>query len=196
MIHPTAIVESDSVGENSNIWAYAHVMRDAILGNQVNVGDHCFIESGARIGNKVTIKNAVLIFEGITIEDDVFIGPRVCFTNDRYPRSPRMERVQTHYSSRENWLEETVVRRGCSIGAGAIICPGIELGEYSTISAGAVVTRDVAAFSLVAGNPAKPIGDVCRCGQRLGGPFDIAICDRCGEVPEERRQSRASTQMT
>ena len=89
MRHPTALVESEDIGEDTNIWAYAHVMSGASIGSRVNVGDHAFVESGAKIGSNVTLKNAVLVWEGVRIEDDVFVGPRVVFTNDRCPRSPR-----------------------------------------------------------------------------------------------------------
>ena len=90
MFHPTAIVESDQIGPGTHVWAYAHVMKDAIIGRHVSIGDHSFIESGVVVGNNVTIKNGVYLWEGIKIEDDVFLGPRVTFTNDRFPRSPRM----------------------------------------------------------------------------------------------------------
>jgi UDP-2-acetamido-3-amino-2,3-dideoxy-glucuronate N-acetyltransferase len=181
-IHPHALVETDEIGEGTAIWAFAHVMQGARIGSACNIGDHAFIESGAIIGSRVTIKNQVLIWEGLTIEDDVFIGPRVSFTNDRFPRSPRMAEVRSRYQSKENWLSPTRVRQGCSIGAGAIICPGLELGRYCVIGAGAVVTKSVPAYTLVVGNPARPIGDVCSCGQRLAAAWNESRCDQCGET--------------
>lgn len=180
-VHPQALVETDEIGDGTAIWAFAHVMKGARIGSQCNVGDHAFIETGAEVGNRVTIKNQVLIWEGIKIEDDVFIGPRATFTNDRFPRSPRMPEAAQRYQSRDGWLSPTIVRRGCSIGAGAIICPGIELGAYSVIGAGAVVTRNVPPFALVVGNPAREIAHVCSCGQRLNGSWDSVRCDQCGE---------------
>jgi len=180
-IHPKALVETDDIGEGTNIWAFAHVMQGVHVGSSCNVGDHTFLESGAVVGDNVTIKNQVLIWEGIVIEDNVFIGPRVTFTNDRHPRSPRMPESQQRYSTRENWLESTRVRRGCSIGAGVIVCPGIELGCYSMIAAGAVVTKDVPAFALVLGNPARYVADVCVCGKPLAGDWHTDLCKCCGQ---------------
>jgi UDP-2-acetamido-3-amino-2,3-dideoxy-glucuronate N-acetyltransferase len=179
-IHPLSLVESDQIGEGTSVWAFVHVMNGVCIGTNSNVGDHSFLETGAVIGNNVTIKNQVCIWEGITIEDDVFVGPRVMFTNDRYPRSPRMEQARQRYASRDNWLCETVVRKGCSIGAGAIICPGIELGKYSVIAAGAVVTKSVPPFTMVMGNPARRVRDVCLCGEPLDGKWEESHCQRCG----------------
>lgn len=193
--HPLSLVESDQIGVNTRIWAFAHVMAGARLGANVNVGDHAYIEGGAVIGDNVTIKNQVCIWDGVTIEDDCFIGPRVTFTNDRHPRSPRMPEVANRYASPESWLCKTVVRRGCAIGAGAIICPGIILGAYSMIAAGAVVTRDVAPFALVIGSPAKHTADVCVCGQRLAGSFQQTTCTHCGEDCRQR-QARLTTALS
>lgn len=184
--HPTALIESDQIGEGTRIWAYAHVLSGARIGRNVNIGDHAFVEGGAIVGDNVTIKNQVLIWDGVTIEDDVFIGPRVTFTNDRHPRSPRMAAVRPRYASRDNWLAPTIVRRGCSIGAGATICPGLEIGAFSMVGAGAVVTRSVEPFSLVTGTPARKIGDVCTCGQRLDGLFDDVACTHCGQDARQR----------
>ena len=185
-IHPQALVETDQIGSGTSIWAFAHVMQGAKIGCNVNIGDHAFVEGGATIGNNVTVKNQVCVWEGVTIEDDAFIGPRVTFTNDRYPRSPRMAEAQARYSSRENWLATTIVRKGCSIGAAATICPGIELGPYCVIGAGAVVTRDVPAFALMLGSPARQSGVVCTCGQPLAEAFDVALCRFCGETGANR----------
>lgn len=185
-IHPKALVESDQIGSGTSIWAFAHVMKGAKIGCNVNIGDHSFVESGALIGNNVTLKNQVCVWEGVTIEDDVFIGPRVTFTNDRYPRSPRMPEAHVRYSTRANWLATTVVRKGCSIGAAATICPGLELGAYSVIGAGAVVTHDVPAFALVRGSPARQAGVVCTCGQPLDGAYDVVLCRFCGETGANR----------
>ena len=163
MIHPTAIVECKSIPESTNVWAYAHVMNGAQIGRNCNLGDHSFVEGGAIVGDGCTIKNQVCIWNGVEIQDGVFVGPGVIFTNDRFPRSPRMELMQERYES-EAWLSRTRVETGCSIGAGAVICPGISLGSYSMIGAGSVVTRDVPPFALVVGNPARVIGKVCKRG--------------------------------
>lgn len=188
-IHPTALVESDDIGSGTSIWAFVHVMKGARLGSNVNVGDHAFIESGAIVGNNVTIKNQVLIWEGVRIEDNCFIGPRVTFTNDRNPRSPRMPGCQARYREKENWLSRTIVRTGSSIGAAATICPGITLGEYCMIAAGAVVVSDVLPFALMVGVPARHVGDVCRCGQRLQRGYHEEDCADCGMTAWERRNS-------
>jgi UDP-2-acetamido-3-amino-2,3-dideoxy-glucuronate N-acetyltransferase len=185
-IHPTALVESAEIGSGSSIWAFVHVMKGSKLGCNVNVGDHAFIEAGAIIGNNVTIKNQTMIWEGVHIEDDCFIGPRVTFTNDSNPRSPRMASSQRKYSQKENWLTRTTVRKGCSIGAAATICPGVVLGEYSMIAAGAVVTTDVKPFALMMGVPARHVGDVCLCGERLAGPHAETDCQICGLKAAER----------
>jgi acetyltransferase-like isoleucine patch superfamily enzyme len=182
------VVETTEIGADTSVWAMVHIMSGVRIGSGCNIGDHAFLETGAVVGNNVTIKNQVLIWEGITIQDDVFIGPRVTFTNDRYPRSPRMPEARARYQSKDGWLERTVVRRGCSIGAGAILCPGLDLGEYAVIAAGAVVTRDVPPFSLVRGNPARVATDVCVCGQPLPGPWSVVPCERCGLTGCAREQ--------
>jgi UDP-2-acetamido-3-amino-2,3-dideoxy-glucuronate N-acetyltransferase len=192
-IHPTALVESAEIGETTNVWAMVHIMSGVRVGNGCNIGDHTFLESGAVVGNNVTIKNQVLIWEGIVIEDDVFIGPRVTFTNDRYPRSPRMPQALPRYRSKSNWLESTTVRRGCSIGAGAIICPGVELGVFAVVAAGAVVTKSVGPFSLVRGTPARSVGHVCVCGHPLSGDWKTTNCEKCGQTGYDRQNFLAST---
>ncbi len=193
MFHPTAIIETDEIGSGTHVWAYAHILSGASVGRHVHIGDHAFVEGGAVVGDNVTLKNHVCVWDGITIEDDVFVGPRVTFTNDRHPRSPRMASARRRYATRALWLERTVVRRGCSIGAAATICPGIELGEFSMIAAGSVVTRSVPPFSLVMGCPAKKVGDVCTCGWKLTGPFSTTDCEHCGEMASSRAKSVQAT---
>ena len=166
--HPAALVETDAIGEGTKIWAFAHVMAEARIGSDCNIGDHAFIENGAFVGNGVTIKNNVLIWKGVHIGNYAFIGPNVVFTNDRCPRSPRMPSVKKKNLSEADWLLETHVEEGVSIGAGSIILPGIRLGRYCMIGAGSVVTKDVAPYDLVAGNPAKVIGRVNEEGARVG----------------------------
>lgn len=184
--HPTALVESPHVGAGARVFAYSHVMAGARLGENASLGDHVFVEGGASIGANVTVKNGVQVWEGVTIEDDAFVGPNVTFTNDRFPRSPRMPLAAERYADRANWLVPTRVGRGASIGANATILAGVTLGAYAMVAAGAVVTRDVPAFALVAGSPARRVGDVCRCGQKLPSSYETADCPACGETPATR----------
>ncbi len=166
-IHPKALVEIDTIGEDTKIWAFAHVMAGAEIGADCNIGDHVFIETGATVGNGVTIKNNALVWKGVHIADYVFIGPNVVFTNDRRPRSPRMPLMKEKGLSESDWLVETVVEEGASVGANATILPGIRLGKYCMVGAGSVVTKDVESYTLVAGNPARPIGKVSEFGERV-----------------------------
>ncbi|TWT82099.1 dTDP-3-amino-3,6-dideoxy-alpha-D-galactopyranose 3-N-acetyltransferase [Planctomycetes bacterium CA13] len=187
MIHPKALVDdTQAIGAETNVWAFAHVMAGATVGDHCNIGDHAFIENDAIIGNNVTIKNGVLIWSGITIEDDVFIGPGVIFTNDQYPRSPRMAHSKQRYSNQSNWLVTTTVRRGASIGAGAVICPGADIGTSAMVAAGSVVSKPVEPHSLVMGSPARQVGFVCSCGKKLSGHFSNTDCGECGETASRR----------
>jgi len=176
-VHPNALCESDDVGPRTRVWAFAHVMLGAVVGEDCNVCDHAFIEGGARIGDRVTVKNNVLLWDKVTVEDDVFLGPNVVFTNDLEPR------VAFKKSPEE--FTPTWVRRGASIGANATIVCGVTIGEQSMVGAGSVVTHDVPRHALVLGTPARQNGWVCVCGARLG---DDLICARCG-----RRYERSSS---
>jgi acetyltransferase-like isoleucine patch superfamily enzyme len=177
-IHPTAIVETQQIGQGTRIWAFAHIMRGVSVGANCNIGDRCFIESGVIVGNNVTIKNGNMIWEGVTLEDGVFVGPHVFFTNDLYPRSPRLPQVKKRYSS-HRWLLSTLVRQGASLGAGAIILAGTTIEEFAMVGAGAVVTKDVPSYALVTGNPARVQGWVCQCGQPLEFQKGTATCGDC-----------------
>ncbi len=148
--HPQAIVESEHIGEGTRVWAFVHILPGAVIGKDCNICDHVFIENDIKIGDRVTIKCGVQVWDGIEIEDDVFIGPNATFTNDAFPRSKQ-------YPTR---FAKTLVRKGASIGANATILPGLTIGDASMIGAGAVVTRDVPAFAVVAGNPAEIRGYV------------------------------------
>lgn len=181
-VHSAAVCDSETVGEETRVWAFAHVMSGAVIGRNCNICDHAFIEGGARLGDGVTVKNQVMIWDGVTVEDNVFLGPGMIFTNDRYPRSPRMAAVATRYRHTENWLLPTTVRRGATIGAGAIILCGITIGQYASIGAGAVVTRDVPDHRVVMGNPARTVGWVCTCGVPLDETFTCPQCEQCFEM--------------
>ena len=146
-IHPRALVETDSVGSGTRIWAFAHLLPGAVVGSDCNICDHVFIENDVLVGDRVTIKNGVQLWDGLRVEDDVFVGPNVTFTNDLFPRSRA-----------DFELRQTRVEQGASIGANATILAGIRIGKRAMIGAGAVVTRDVAAGDIVVGNPARVIG--------------------------------------
>lgn len=183
-IHPTALVESNDVGDETKVWAFAHIMAGARVGRRCVVGDHAFIESGVVIGDDATIKNASLLFDGVTIADGVFIGPGVQFTNDARPRSPRAKFAMDRYGTRD-WLLPTCVGTGASIGAGAIILPGVTIGTFSMVAAGSVVSRDVAPHTVVKGTPAREHGLICRCGTELRtfsrlSQRTVPPCAKCG----------------
>jgi UDP-2-acetamido-3-amino-2,3-dideoxy-glucuronate N-acetyltransferase len=150
-IHPKAIVETGArIGENTRVWAFAHILPGAILGRECNICDGVFIENDVKIGNRVTIKCGVQVWDGITLEDDVFVGPNATFTNDRFPRSKQYPEQ----------FSRTMIRKGASIGANATLLPGITVGTNAMVGAGAVVTRDVPPNAIVAGNPSRIKGYV------------------------------------
>lgn len=149
-VHSHALCESETIGKDTRVWAFAHVLPGARLGSECNVCDHVFIENDVVIGDRVTLKCGVQVWDGITIEDDVFIGPNVTFTNDIFPRS----KVYPEKFAR------TVIRKGASLGANSTILPGVTIGTSAMIGAGAVVTRSVPPNAIVVGNPAKIIGYV------------------------------------
>jgi UDP-2-acetamido-3-amino-2,3-dideoxy-glucuronate N-acetyltransferase len=173
-VHETAIVEPESrIGTGTRIWHHAHVRSGATIGGGCTLGKNVFVDSGVEIGDRVKIQNNVSIYRGVHIDDEVFVGPSAVFTNDRFPRatSPEWEVV------------ETFLRRGASVGANATVLCGIEVGEWATVAAGAVVTRNVAPHELVAGNPARRLGWVCRCGRvlaRTTGGLGSTTCSVCG----------------
>ena len=144
MIHPLASCEGE-IGEGTRIWQFVVVLAGARIGADCNVCSHCFIESDVVVGDRVTVKSGVQLWDGIRLHDDVFVGPNATFTNDRHPRS----------GNRDFECLETIVERGASIGAGAVILPGLRIGEGATVGAGAVVVRDVAPHTTVVGNPAR-----------------------------------------
>lgn len=180
-VHRLALVESDSIGEGTRVWAFAHVMAGAKVGRDCNIGGHCFIETGASIGDRATVKNGVLVWDGVEIGEGAFVGPGVVFTNDLRPRSPRLPEAEARYARKEGWLSRSSVGAGATIGAGAVILPDLAIGAYAMIGAGAVVLASVPEHGLVVGNPGKLIGWVCRCGKRLALRAGKARCG-CGRA--------------
>jgi UDP-2-acetamido-3-amino-2,3-dideoxy-glucuronate N-acetyltransferase len=147
-MHPNAIVETEKVGKNTRIWAFAHILPGAVIGEDCNICDQTFIENDVIVGNRVTIKCGVQLWDGITVEDNVFIGPNATFTNDIFPRSKQYPEQFTR----------TMLRKGASVGANATILPGLVIGQYAMVGAGTVVTKDVPPYAIVVGNPARIIG--------------------------------------
>jgi len=173
MIHPSAIIDSPStVGPGTRVWHFTHVMAGARIGRDCVLGQGVYVAGSAVIGNRVHIQNGVSVYDGVTLEDDVFVGPCAVFTNVRFPRAHR---------ARKGAYEQTVVYTGASIGANATIRCGVTIGRYAMVGAGAVVTRNVAPHTLVTGVPAKPVGVVCRCGHPLPEAGIVATCPECGD---------------
>lgn len=176
--HPRALVdEGAKIGAHSRVWAHAHVMPGAVIGEHCNIGDFAFVESGAKLGNHVTVKNGVQIWEGVTAEDGVFLGPNCVFTNDLFPRTMHVVR-----RAKEEWLVPTLIREGASIGANATIVCGVTIGRYAFVAAGSVVTKDVPDYAIVLGCPARVHGWACLCGQKIAFKGKSAKCKKCGEL--------------
>jgi UDP-2-acetamido-3-amino-2,3-dideoxy-glucuronate N-acetyltransferase len=209
-IHASAELEPDvTVGPGTSIWNRAQIRTGARIGAQCIVGRDAFVDAGVLIGDRVKIQNGALIYHGVTIEDGVFIGPGAILTNDRFPRAIT---ASGDLARADDWTVSPItVQHGASIGAGAIIVAGIDVGTFATVGAGAIVTRTVPAYALVVGNPARRIGWVCACGARLqdsdgapagpesgmARPDRILRCPTCGRaylfVPgEERLEERTA----
>lgn len=172
-IHPTAIVDEGArIGAGTAIWHFCHIMPEVEIGENCNLGQNVFVANGARIGRNVKIQNNVSIYGGVILEDDVFCGPSMVFTNVLTPRS--------HVNRRSEYVE-TRVGKGASIGANATVVCGHPIGRYAMIGAGAVVTRPVPDFALMVGNPARQRGFVCRCGEVLPLEDGDGACLRCGD---------------
>ena len=146
-IHPSSDVQSKQIGEGTRVWQYVVILPGAVIGRDGNICSHCFIENQVVVGDRVTVKCGVQLWDGVTLEDDVFVGPNATFTNDREPRSRNASAT----------LLPTLVKKGASIGANATILPGFTIGEGAMVGAGAVVTKDVPPRTLVVGNPARVV---------------------------------------
>ncbi len=190
MIHPTAQVsERARIGDHTSIWNQAQVREDVSIGQNCILGKDVYVDFGVQIGDNVKIQNGACVYHGTTLESGVFVGPGVIFTNDKTPRAINPD---GSLKGSDDWtVGETRVRYGASIGAGAVILPEVTVGRFALVGAGAVVTRDVPDHALVAGNPARQIGYVCKCAGRLvqegQGKYR---CPECGErfQFQERRE--------
>ena len=171
-VHESAYIDEPCViGAGTRIWHFSHIMKNCRIGERCNIGQNVVISPDVVIGNNVKIQNNVSVYTGCILEDDVFCGPSMVFTNVINPRS--------HVVRRDEY-RTTLVRRGASIGANSTIVCGTTIGEYAFIGAGSVVTRDVLPYALVYGNPARQRGWMCACGVRLEFPSDEARCPACG----------------
>lgn len=159
-VHPKAICESEMIGKDTRIWAFAHILPGAVIGEDCNICDGVFIENDVRVGDRVTIKSGVQLWDGVELEDDVFVGPNVTFTNDPFPRSKH----PPHNFSR------TIIHNGASIGANATLLPGVSVGQNVMVGAGAVVTQSIPPNAIVVGNPARIIGYVDALRSRMRKP--------------------------
>lgn len=179
-IHPTATVCEDTVvGSYTKIWQYCNIMGGVSIGEHCNIGQNVFIETGCTVGNNVKIKNNIALYTGVTLEDDTFIGPNVVFTNVINPRS---------FIERKAEFKDTLVKKGASLGANVTVVCGHSIGEYALIGAGSVVTKDIPPYALAVGNPARVVGHVCYCGEKLSFNENnmqttegkMACCSSCG----------------
>ena len=183
--HESAYVDEPcEIGAGTKIWHFSHVMKDSVIGKACNIGQNVLVSSGVRMGDNCKIQNNVSLYTGVVLEDHVFCGPSMVFTNVVNPRSEVV---------RKDEYKTTLVKCGASIGANATVVCGITIGQYAFIGAGAVVTRDVADFALVVGNPARPQGWMCRCGIKLRVEGPQARCAACGAsyTPHDGRLSPA-----
>lgn len=169
--------EPSTIGEGTQIWNFVHIRENAEIGKDCVIADYVYVGMGVKVGNGVKLENRVTVFEGVTIEDEVFVGPHVTFTNDFIPRSFNVD-----------WkITPTVVKKGASIGAGAVIICGKTIGEYALIGAGSVVTENIPANALAYGNPARIRGFVCKCGKKLESKkkekdYILMKCKVCREL--------------
>lgn len=180
-IHTHALIDAGAtIGARTRVWAFAHVLSGAVIGIDCNICDHTFIEGKVVLGNRVTVKCGVYLWDGVTAEDNVFIGPAAVFTNDLKPRS-------RHYS---NTLAQTFLKEGCSIGANSTVVAGITVGKWSLVGAGSVVTRNVLDYSAIWGNPARFRYWICQCTEKMSfDDSDKFVC-RCGKIYQLNNETK------
>jgi acetyltransferase-like isoleucine patch superfamily enzyme len=194
-IHPTAdVAPSATIGPDTSIWNQAQVREGARVGAGCVIGKNVYVDVGVVIGDRVKIQNNVSLYRGVTIETGVFIGPHVCFTNDKLPRA--VNRDGTIKADADWEVSDTLVRFGAALGANSTILPGVSIGRWAMVGSGSVVTRNVADYELVIGNPARRVGSACSCGESLRDGADgtafVGNCPRCGQpFPPEPAQERA-----
>jgi acetyltransferase-like isoleucine patch superfamily enzyme len=176
-VHPTAEVsDRASIGEGASIWHQAQVREGARVGPGCIIGKGVYVGADVSVGANCKVQNYACLYEGVTLEEGVFIGPAVVFTNDRFPRAINPD---GSIKSADDWhVGRSVVRYGAAVGSRSVVLPGITIGRWSLVAAGAVVTKDVPDHALVAGNPAKPLGWVCVCAQRLDEQLACPGCHR------------------
>ncbi len=174
-IHETAVVsQAAKIGRGTKIWINSQIRENAIIGCDCIISKDTYIDTEVHIGDRVKVQNGVSIYHGVTVEDEVFIGPNVAFTNDLIPRAMN-----------QDWkITPTLVKKGSSIGANSTIICGNIIGEYALVGAGSVVTKNVPAHALVVGNPARIIGYVCKCGERLD---ENSFCKKCGTTTNMKK---------
>ncbi len=181
-VDKTAIIgENVKIGDGTRIWQFSNIMSGVEIGENCNIGQNAFIETGVKIGNNVTVKNNIALYNGVTCEDKVFLGPNCVFTNVLNPRS---------FVPRKNEFLKTTIKEGATIGANATIICGHDIGRFAFVGAGSVITKEVPDYTLVVGNPARKIGYVCECGERIFPDENSTYeCPRCHKKYKESKNT-------
>jgi UDP-2-acetamido-3-amino-2,3-dideoxy-glucuronate N-acetyltransferase len=177
-VHPTAeVANSAALGEGCRVWRQAHIREDAVVGEGCIIGAGVYVGAGVRLGRNCKVQNNALLYEGVRLEDGVFVGPQVCFTNDFLPRAVNPD---LSLKAASDWeVGETLVREGASVGAQCVVVTGVMIGRWALVGAGSVVTRDVPDHALVYGQPARLHGWVCYCARRLRVEGTTGWCETC-----------------